>query len=128
MSREIKFRAWVPSQKRITSPQTLDELINRAVKRKQSLQDELIIMQFTGLNDKKGKGIYEGDIIRLRTNFLKNAKKEEPEDYSEHIYTVTFFDGMFAMSRGLPFNNGFVTGGIIEVIGNIYENPELSCN
>lgn len=81
--------------------------------------------QYTGLKDKNGVDVYESDIVSLKTNYLKNAKPFEESDISEHIYTVKFFDGMFALARGLPFNNGFVTEGEIEVIGNIHENPEL---
>ena len=125
MNREIKFRAWSKATEKMMD---WDFIKSHGNLNKLLCLGHVKVMQFTGLTDKNGKEIYEGDIIRLRTNFLKNAKKEEPEDYSEHIYTVTFFDGMFALCRGLPFNNGFVTGGVIEIIGNVFENPELLCN
>jgi uncharacterized phage protein (TIGR01671 family) len=80
---------------------------------------------WTGKIDKNGIKIYKGDIVKLTTNFLKYAKEEEPKDFSTYTYSVKYFDGMFALSRGLPFNNGFVKNGILEVIGNIYENKEI---
>ena len=70
--------------------------------------------QFTGLTDKNGKKIFEGDIVQahFRTN------------HSKQIFRVTFDDGMFI------FNNGYVklpVRGIygIKVIGNIHDDPEL---
>jgi len=80
---------------------------------------------WTGKTDKNGIKIYKGTIVKLTTNFLKNAKNEEPKDFSTHIYSIKYFDGMFALAKRLPFNNGFVEDGIIEVIGHIYNNPEI---
>ena len=76
--------------------------------------DPSTVGQFTGLTDKNGKRIFEGDIVQahFRTN------------HSKQIFRVTFDDGMFI------FNNGHVklpVRGIygIKVIGNIHDNPEL---
>lgn len=81
---------------------------------------QLKIMQFTGLHDKNGKEIYEGDILRTITY--------------ENIYEVSFHIGSFVLVDRDP---GFTTimkqpigcyqtDILLEVIGNIYENPELS--
>lgn len=73
-----------------------------------------LIGQFTGLHDKNGKEIYEGDIF----TFTKGRRKT--------VAKVVFEEAMFKMKD----NNGW--GVMIlqreddmEVIGNIYENPEL---
>lgn len=75
------------------------------------------LMQYTGLKDKNGKEIYEGDIVNYshpRTN--------------EIIRTVTFKHGAFGI-EGIYEKTHIIFGNIldshIEVIGNIYENPEL---
>lgn len=71
------------------------------------------LMQSTGLKDNNGVEIYEGDII-------KNSYDE--------IYTVKWFDASFYLEE--KYNGGFDYfelhfGDNKEVIGNIYENPEL---
>ena len=92
------------------------------------------IGQFTGLTDKNGKKIFEGDIIRL------TPPKESGEIYiptprnpqEDRILKVIFFDGMFAvdMSKWFKYGHGKVAlqtyeTNRIEIIGNIYDNPEL---
>ena len=73
------------------------------------------VMQFTGLRDKNGKEIYEGD--RIRYTFLEviNGGVREPEPKFITVESVLRFDVMRAISDADE----------IEVIGNIYENPEL---
>ena len=65
-------------------------------------------MQFTGLHDKNGKEIYEGDIIAFR-----NEKGE-----------ITLKGEIYWESRNAKFSD-FSPKNQVEVIGNIYENPEL---
>lgn len=74
--------------------------------------------EFTGLKDKNGKEIYEGD-------WIKNTNDEM--DYFEG--QVDFSDGIFWISEG-EGKPAYILGqhdskNDLEVIGNIYENPEL---
>lgn len=73
--------------------------------------------QFTGLYDKNGKEIYEGDII----SFVKGLKKTENGDWEDNvrIYEVKFEEAQFNISCLSKVTNS------IEIIGNIYDNPEL---
>ena len=75
-----------------------------------AIEENLVIMQCTGLKDKNGKLIYEGDIL----NYSCLA------GYSD-IYTCTFNNGSFLIG-GLLISNTHLKS---EVIGNIYENPKL---
>ena len=77
---------------------------------------DLELMQFTGLKDKNGKEIYEGDIVR-----------SEHGDGGPIIEAISwgvaeFLSGRLAL-RAWSFLNGKCD--TIEVIGNIYENPDL---
>nr|DAT71057.1 MAG TPA: YopX protein [Caudoviricetes sp.] len=77
-------------------------------------EDDIALMQYTGFKDKDGREIYEGDIIKYRNN----------------LYQVRWiFLGFYAHQingRGFKELDEFVADTMdIEVVGNIYENPEL---
>lgn len=81
------------------------------------------IMQYTGLKDKNGKEIYEGDIL--------NSMNDNPEydiwTYKDHKNLIVKWSEMYASFNGLPDYdyNSVYSFEHIEIIGNIYENPEL---
>ena len=123
MNRQIKFRAWdstkekMVSWEQITHNSNLDlwggyfDLFNR---------EELQPMQYTGLKDKNGKEIYEGDVV-----ILDHWKSQDIFDYSKP-FSVTWQDGQIDFRQGLYHNFiGSMNGKIdLRIIGNIYENPE----
>lgn len=82
-----------------------------------SIIDDAILMQSTGLKDKNGKEVFVGDIIKCTRGCLH-------EVYIEKEYGGTYFGGMPAVYlKGL--REGYAWTEHEEIIGNIYENPEL---
>lgn len=79
--------------------------------------DEIELMQSTGLFDRNGKEVFVGDIVKCTRGCLH-------EVYLEKEYGGTFIGGMPAIYlKGL--SEGYAWTEDEEIIGNIYENPEL---
>lgn len=123
MSREIKFRAWDERTMFYPSQITFESCSWHVDKgRGVSIpsQPHITLMQFTGLHDKNGKEIYEGDICRL-----VNAEGYEHYENMAGIRAVEWNNENMALqfSGYVPLKWGGRES--IEVIGNIYQNPEL---
>ena len=120
MNRIIKFRAWArddnPFKKGLMSYNVYPMLNNEIyIDGDIYYVDKFIeLMQFTGLHDKNGKEIYEGDIIL-------NPLYEEPYivEYSENLA------GYVGWGDDRACGCYLITDEDIEVIGNVFENPEL---
>lgn len=116
MNREIKFRAWDEvSEKMLNWNDFLDTNMKNTFIAPESTG--LILMQYTGLHDKNGKEIYEGDIVKYR------------DSRRQHIEKVIFDKGCFY--AGMHWGSStrvapkLINTRITEVIGNVYDNPEL---
>jgi len=110
--RTIKFRAWEDDRNKMF--ENAQEHIEFFAMLN---QDNYHIMQYTGLKDKKGVEIYEGDIVEYDTDFGDGKLKEEIS-----FKDGGFFTGTQAISELVISND---TMEHFEVIGNIYDNPEL---
>ena len=128
MMREFKFRAWSDETKMMyhshrpngtNNPMWSYDSVFRANNHKTN------IMQYTGIKDKNGKEIYEGDILRTTMVFTWDMLLDNDIEETEVITTVVEY-------QPPKFTQRRVDDGLLytfdmedfEVIGNIYENPE----
>lgn len=124
--REIKFRAWNISQKRFIPISSIcfdggeaKVITNGSEPHRYPLEcpaDENILMQATGLRDKNGVEIYEGDILKTATD------KPMVVGWSER------FASFVIHREGWAFQHWFGEAcdpKDCEIIGNIHQNPEL---
>lgn len=120
MKREIKFRAFLNS-KYYEKPRMLswEELLEQHDAIDMFRRDLMTLMQYTGLHDKNGREIYEGDIVHA---YDQEPNRDEP-DYrgSEDTGIVEFHGSMFMLDDDIVLDYP----PILEIIGNIFENPEL---
>ena len=131
--REIGYRAWLKEEKKIIYPKLIlndfgsvvevaynnidissDELIEHRL-----LIEDVVLEQFTGLRDKNGKKIYEGDLVKEviygRTSVIWEVRWHQEECCFE-LHRI----------RGAYYGDSLLGDNIqYEVIGDIHRNPEL---
>ncbi|CFB66931.1 YopX family protein [Streptococcus pneumoniae] len=129
-----RYRAWIKTEKRMFFSDDIlaidyenEEIVTQQIYFENGLPDdrdiycynpdEIELMQSTGLKDKNGKEVFIGDIVKCTRGCLH-------EVYLEKEYGGTFIGGMPAVYlKG--FGDGYAWTEYEEIIGNIYENPEL---
>lgn len=116
--RDIKFRVWTGNQ--MLSAFTLFDIQNELA----SVSTRDTIMQYTGVDDKNGTPIYEGDIVE--GTCLGFCDEEEFKD------VIEFINGSFSFSKERWTDGTYDWYSLenydsdeLEVVGNIYENPDM---
>lgn len=132
--REIKFRAWIENSmgKYMDYEPTLcgDGILSSIFINDAMVRTDKKFMQYTGLKDKNGKEIYEGDIVNNTRGYQDKLMlvkwSEAIEEISSSGCEWTRQNPGFVfenISKGMTYV--FIANKDLEVIGNIYENPEL---
>lgn len=120
--REIKFRVWRTDDNRmydtklpflIYTDGVVPSIAGNTPMREHPIS-EAVLLQYTALKDKNGVEIYEGDIVREYTGF-----SDEGGNYPVEYHS----NGFWLEGRDNEF--GFGDESDMQVIGNIYQNPEL---
>lgn len=104
MTREIKFRAWHPLNKEMVYPINGQNFGYGGYTRSDILRDfeDENIMQYTGLKDKTGKEIYEGDVVAVRNKMGDNS---EYETYCAYSVNTLNHEGFEMIARKLLGDN-----------------------
>jgi uncharacterized phage protein (TIGR01671 family) len=106
--REIKFRFWDALDEKMLNDIDIEEYTLHALR---DFEGE--ILQYTGLKDKNGVEIYEGDVVKIET-------------FNPQIYQVGFDRGGFCFyNEGDSYYHDVKYLDKCTVIGNIFQNPEL---
>ncbi|MEN2346497.1 YopX family protein [Lentilactobacillus parabuchneri] len=127
MSREIKFRIWrAPDEyTKVSWMESWDSLLNYSMSDIFQLDNpDDVLEQFTGLKDRNGKDIYEGDILAWHSNIYRKHDWVGLVLYRGAGFAVQESDKSYSSPEWLDCACR-KDANIIEVIGNIHENPEL---
>lgn len=128
MEGEIKFRAWDTEHKKFQDENYCVQIKTGKVQGLYGqMFPEMILQQFTGLKDKNGKEIYEGDIISFGRRYDYFVKYKNCAFYLYHTKQKDENDNPYRWGLLNRVLDADLKGIVQEfkVIGNIYETPEL---
>lgn len=115
MKREIKFRAWDKENKKMAQVSR----INFGPGGIRYLVDDSVLLEYTGLHDKNGREIYEGDVLQCTSYTYGNGETGKTSllvKYDE--MSAGFIAGPYMLGKLMDIRK-------CEVIGNIFENKQL---
>ena len=110
--RDIRFKVWEKPQEGFKGKMWTDDDPKFWAECLMNKKDEYELLQFTGLKDKNGVSIYEGDIVKFWDDNLVGSKWRKEEV-------------MWRNYQWIIYGTEYINDKILEVIGNIYENGDL---
>lgn len=118
-----KFRAWDKENKEMLFVRQIDFMFEKVVLEcyEQFFIDEVELMQYTGLRDKNGREIYEGDVVRYECCFESYVEEVIYDDKHCNFGTIDKDEKTFSFDALI---SDFDVD-CFEVVGNKYENLEL---
>ncbi len=144
MNRVIKFRIWDLRAKIFTDVFSADfafEMVRKFTGKENNFLDKYVFQQFTGLKDKNNIEVYEGDILLIPDEWTEPILDDGsgPRETFNHLSEVVYDEKLGSFGAQVKENGDYVKKGFysflemfgdigyekLEVLGNIFENPEL---